>query len=54
MYNVFNQFQKKIKELEEKENLNEESNDEVIIPEMKMDVMGLDHSAIMARVRYLF
>lgn len=27
--------------------------EEDVIPEMKMDVMGLDYSVIMARVRYL-
>lgn len=37
-------------ELESKENLENEQED---IPEMKMDVMGLDHSAIMARVGYI-
>lgn len=48
--NIDPEIKKKIKELEDSENLTEESNDEVIIPEMKMDVMGLDHSAIMTRL----
>ncbi|KAE9532705.1 hypothetical protein AGLY_009786 [Aphis glycines] len=48
--NIDPEIKKKIKELEDSENLTEENNDEVIIPEMKMDVMGLDHSAIMTRL----
>ncbi|KAL4119126.1 hypothetical protein QTP88_011978 [Uroleucon formosanum] len=48
--NIDPEMKEKIKELEDKENLKDESNDEVIIPEMKMDVMGLDHSAIVARL----
>ncbi|XP_025196425.1 putative ribosome-binding factor A, mitochondrial isoform X1 [Melanaphis sacchari] len=48
--NIDPEIKKKIEELEDTENLTEDSNDEVIIPEMKMDVMGLDHSAIMARL----
>ncbi|XP_060879871.1 putative ribosome-binding factor A, mitochondrial [Metopolophium dirhodum] len=48
--NIDPEIKEKIKELEDKENLKNESNDEVDIPEMKMDVMGLDHSAIMARL----
>lgn len=41
------EIKEKIIELDKQENLD---NKEVIIPEMKMDVMGLDHSAITARL----
>lgn len=51
IFYTFNLFQEKIKELEGKENL-EEGDEMDVIPKMKMDVMGLDHSAIMARVRF--
>lgn len=50
---TFDLFQEKIIELEDIENLEEESNKVDDIPKMKMDVMGLDYSAIMTRVRYL-
>lgn len=37
--------------MERKEILKDDEED--IIPDMKMDVMGLDYSAILARVRYI-